>query len=378
MYIGENIKRLRREKNITQEKLAEHLSISCQAISKWERGETFPDVTLVMPIAGYFGVSTDELLGVDDLRNEQKIRKYLDEYDKLSTLGKLKEKCVLIRKAHKEFPNDFRIMDKHMYMLFYDPFIEDHNGFPGIPAHIDELLILCERVLDGCRNENTRLWALVIQSDIYEYQGNKEKAREIIENLPSGTLYTKEQAHENAYKTEDGEVYLYWLRKNIGSLSEELFTKLRQCSLAKINPREEQLKYLLRTVDFIKFFYEDEDYGFAHHYLAGLYIWIHYRYLVTGEYEKACESLDLGFSHARQYDELPEITTHTSFFMRGNVSDRRELYIGFEGNLVDLELGYIDNDRGYDKYRDMEDYKTVLDKYRPYAKKSKRQTAILL
>ena len=74
MYIGENIKRLRREKNITQEKLAEHLRISCQAISKWERGETFPDITLVIPIAGYFGVSTDELLGVDHAKNEQKIR----------------------------------------------------------------------------------------------------------------------------------------------------------------------------------------------------------------------------------------------------------------------------------------------------------------
>ncbi|MBR7082755.1 MAG: helix-turn-helix transcriptional regulator, partial [Clostridia bacterium] len=42
--IGENIKRLRRERNVTQEQLAEVLNISTAAVSKWERGETYPDI----------------------------------------------------------------------------------------------------------------------------------------------------------------------------------------------------------------------------------------------------------------------------------------------------------------------------------------------
>ena len=63
--IGANIKRLRREKGITQEQLAEAMNVSCAAVSKWERGETFPDVTLLQPLAFYFGVSLDSLMGYD-------------------------------------------------------------------------------------------------------------------------------------------------------------------------------------------------------------------------------------------------------------------------------------------------------------------------
>jgi len=50
MHIGENIKRLRQAKNITQEKLAEYLNISAPAVSKWERRETLPDITMVIPL----------------------------------------------------------------------------------------------------------------------------------------------------------------------------------------------------------------------------------------------------------------------------------------------------------------------------------------
>ena len=61
--IGENIKRLRRSRGMTQEQLADILNISNAAVSKWERGDSFPDITLLFPIADYFGVSVDELMG---------------------------------------------------------------------------------------------------------------------------------------------------------------------------------------------------------------------------------------------------------------------------------------------------------------------------
>ena len=61
--IGENIKRLRLEKGITQEQLAEILNVSNAAVSKWERGGSFPDITLLFPLADYFEISVDELMG---------------------------------------------------------------------------------------------------------------------------------------------------------------------------------------------------------------------------------------------------------------------------------------------------------------------------
>ena len=57
--LAEKIKLLRRQKNLTQEHLAETFGVSCQAISKWETASSFPDISLLPVIADYFGVSID-------------------------------------------------------------------------------------------------------------------------------------------------------------------------------------------------------------------------------------------------------------------------------------------------------------------------------
>ena len=62
IYISDNIKRLRKQKGITQETLAERMHVSTAAVSNWERNEALPDISMVLPLASYFGVSTDEQL----------------------------------------------------------------------------------------------------------------------------------------------------------------------------------------------------------------------------------------------------------------------------------------------------------------------------
>jgi len=371
MYIGENIKRLRREKNVTQEKLSEHLSISCQAISKWERGETYPDITLIIPIASYFGVSTDELLGVDHARNEQKILDCLAEYDRLSNLGKDKEKCDFIRKAYKEFPNDFRIINKHISMLMYDPYIEEYDRFQGLPTHIDETTRLCNRVVDECTEPNFRFEAMSFLIDIYEHQGNREKAIEMIEKFPKLSYWTKGVQYELFYSGMDDEKWWYWIRENLYDLADEVIVKIRNMASHSNSPPEERIKQFHKAVDFIKILHEDGDYGFRHFHLGGFYLQIACEYIKSGDYGKASQHMDMGFSHAKQYDELPDVPIYTSFLLRGFEFDRRKIYSGYESNTVKLELDYIDNDDFYDKIREMDWFKAVLDKYRPYAKKSK-------
>ena len=64
--LGRNIRRLRMERNMTQRELAWHLKVSVQAVSKWERGCTYPDLSLLLPIARLFSVTLDELFGRND------------------------------------------------------------------------------------------------------------------------------------------------------------------------------------------------------------------------------------------------------------------------------------------------------------------------
>ena len=77
--LKDKLRALRQQKNITQETLANHLGITSQSVGKWERGEGFPDITLLPKLAFYFDVTLDELLGVDRVKIDETINAYIAE-----------------------------------------------------------------------------------------------------------------------------------------------------------------------------------------------------------------------------------------------------------------------------------------------------------
>ena len=68
--IGKQIKILRNRDGVTQDRLAEALGVTSQAISKWERNEGYPDITLLPAIASYYNVSVDDLLSDNELKSK--------------------------------------------------------------------------------------------------------------------------------------------------------------------------------------------------------------------------------------------------------------------------------------------------------------------
>lgn len=79
MAIGSNIKRLRLNRGITQEQLAEQLHISGQAVSKWENQTALPDISFLPLLADFFGVSIDELMDykLNALTNKERFVKFM-------------------------------------------------------------------------------------------------------------------------------------------------------------------------------------------------------------------------------------------------------------------------------------------------------------
>ena len=69
---GAMIKRLREERKMTQQQLAEKLSVSGKAVSKWETGRGYPDISLIGPLSAALGVSVIELLSGEDVVNANK------------------------------------------------------------------------------------------------------------------------------------------------------------------------------------------------------------------------------------------------------------------------------------------------------------------
>lgn len=98
-----NLKKLRREKNLTQEQLAQKLDVSVQSVSRWETEQTYPDIELLPVIAAFFETTVDRLIGAESAVLEKKHDEYLEQWNR--TPG-WKERHELLLKAHGELPRD--------------------------------------------------------------------------------------------------------------------------------------------------------------------------------------------------------------------------------------------------------------------------------
>ena len=175
-HFGERLKKLRHDNSITQDALAEYLGISYQAVSKWENGVGLPDITLLPAIAGFFRVSADYLLGIDQETSELKIEKVLQDAQKFNHIGEIEKSIHIIDEALKSFPNDHRLLcDLIKYKLMRP--CSDPKWIEGIEQKANLILRDCH--IDKIRHQTlgnlTKAYALI---------GKKEKVMEIAQLLP--------------------------------------------------------------------------------------------------------------------------------------------------------------------------------------------------
>lgn len=79
LHLAENISGLRKNKGVTQEEMANFLNVTKASVSKWENGQSTPDIMLLPQIASYFAVSVDELLGYEPQLSKEQIQKIYHE-----------------------------------------------------------------------------------------------------------------------------------------------------------------------------------------------------------------------------------------------------------------------------------------------------------
>lgn len=105
MEIGNQIKALRLRKGATQEALAEHLGVTAQAVSKWERGSASPDIALLPALSAWFGVTIDELFSLSDDTRMERIQNMIWDVRFLNPADADNAREFLLSKARREPDN---------------------------------------------------------------------------------------------------------------------------------------------------------------------------------------------------------------------------------------------------------------------------------
>ena len=101
MEIGSVLKKLRQQKQMTQEELAELLKVSVQTVSRWENGINYPDLVILPEIAGIFHVTTDYLLGV---KGEPKMAKLLTTRETFQVTSRAEAESMVMNFQKAVFP----------------------------------------------------------------------------------------------------------------------------------------------------------------------------------------------------------------------------------------------------------------------------------
>ena len=173
--MGERIRELRKQRGMTQEKLAEHLGVTFQAVSKWESGATMPDVLLIPAIASLFGVSTDELFDYSLYETEKKVEAIVDEYSRCwgkSGTCENPERCEeILREGLKNYPGN-------------DILLNCLIGTIPVPERAEEVIEIGKQLVQSTRREEIRIDAYRIMAEAYKSMGDYSMCKEAIGKIP--------------------------------------------------------------------------------------------------------------------------------------------------------------------------------------------------
>lgn len=168
--LGEKIKLLRKQRNISQEVLANFLGVSFQAVSKWENCSTMPDVMMIPAIASFFGISTDELFDFNHYEIEKNIEAIVEEHNKCWETDKAQAEKI-IREGLKKYPGN-------------DVLLNCLIGVLPLPERSDEVIAVAKALVESTKFDEVRFDAYRIMAKAYKSQGEYKLTKEAVEHIP--------------------------------------------------------------------------------------------------------------------------------------------------------------------------------------------------
>ena len=359
--IGEKIKELRKKINVTQEKFAEYLGVTAQAVSRWEGGICYPDVEMFPAIANFFGISIDELF--ENEKKDERLKKIKSEIYQKDVKGFPNEAIEICRNALKEFPNNYDIMSTLAGLL-------------DSKKNKDEVLELYGRILNDCDDYQMKIGTLRDLTMFYKNIEDWDKAKETAEKLPDiwdGILRSQEiwlarvlQGEERLFKFRYA---IYVLMHNLGCEINNLVLKSRDfCGGDYKTGARERIDMLERAVKLYELIFSDGDYGFHNLRFKENYSDMADEYLYLEDYDKALDCIEKTSDYLIAFESDEGEYPHTSFLIRGYTNVAGFWHHSPETMSYKMIHEHYLRDEIYAPIRETERFKAVIAKLEKYAK----------
>ncbi len=277
---AENLKKLRRAKDMTQDDLAQFLGVTFQAVSKWERNEGYPDITMLPVIANYFEVTVDSLLGNDIISKEERIEQYRNEYWWLNKHSTMDEAAAIAKKAYAEYPYEWGIIEIYILSLT--------RGFSQLPdgETLIELRRLCDFVMEKCPDSIVRkraVYSMIFAED-------DEHVERWFKEAPDNFDYLESERREGRYiAREQWELFFPLKQQNTLDILEDLSEKMgiyhEPCT------HEWQIDSRKRRIELWNILFRGTDRALLGTRFSGLYLELAMAYDKAGKTEEAITAL---------------------------------------------------------------------------------------
>ena len=327
MSIGTTIKKLRQEREITQEQLAEYLGVSKNAVSQWECDKTAPDISHIPVLANIFEVSADILLEIDlaKSRKQAEINEFVQKYTELHSRGEIEARLSLCRAMQKKYPNDETVRYHLMRVL--------QNGY--MDESFDEIVSIGEQLLSSSDLEY-KTGAIRGLCFAYLHRGDRAKALEYAKMLP---VYQDLYVH-----VLEGEELADHCRDYFWKVCDHMYLRMRYLLSTKDAGYtcEEKHTAWKTLYDMFHMLFPDGDFGFWEDRLVRISFFMAMESMRAKNPDRALSELEQMVAHVEAYGQFTAVS-HTSLLVRGLRIDQNNISKHTSEPLGEMYLRYLTN-----------------------------------